>query len=78
MIPFRVAVEDSAIDDLRARLARVRWPDEAPDAPWRYGTSRDFMREFVDYWQSKYDWRRTEAGLNEWPQFVTPIDGEDI
>lgn len=78
MVPFRLAIEESAIDDLHARLARVRWPDEAPDAPWLYGTSRDFMREFVDYWQSKYDWRRTEAGLNEWPQFVTPIDGIDV
>jgi microsomal epoxide hydrolase len=73
--PFRLAVEDAAIEDLRARLARVRWPDEAPDAPWRYGTSLAFMREMVEYWRTQFDWRRTEGALNAWPQFTTEIDG---
>ena len=44
--PFTLHVPESALADLAARLARVRWPDEAPDAPWAYGTSVAFMREF--------------------------------
>jgi microsomal epoxide hydrolase len=56
----------------------VRWPDEAPEPPWRYGTSVGFMGELVDYWASAYDWRKTEAALNAWPQFVTAIDGIDV
>jgi microsomal epoxide hydrolase len=78
LTPFRLAVDDAAIADLQARLACVRWPDEAPDAPWRYGTSLAFMREIVEYWRSAYDWRRTEAALNAWPQFTTEIDGIDV
>ncbi len=76
--PFRLSIADSAIADLRTRLAHVRWPDEAPQEPWRYGTSVDFMREMVDYWTNTYDWRKTEATLNHWPQFMTQIDGIDV
>jgi hypothetical protein len=48
--PFQLAVAQVAIDDLHTRLARARWPDEAPPeqgAPWAYGTSLAFMRELV-------------------------------
>ena len=76
--PFRLAIDDSAIADLKARLTQVRWPDEAPEPPWRYGTSVAFMRELVEYWAHAYDWRKTEAALNAWPQFVTSIDGIDV
>jgi len=76
--PFRVAIEDSAIADLKTRLSRVRWPDEAPEPPWRYGTSVAFMRELVHYWSNTYDWRQTEAALNAWPQFTTRLDGIDV
>ena len=40
---FELHVEDSALGDLRDRLDRVRFPDEAPVTPWSYGTSVDFM-----------------------------------
>ena len=76
--PFRLAIDDSAIADLKVRLTQVRWPDEAPEPPWRYGTSVAFMRELVEYWAHAYDWRKTEAALNAWPQFVTSIDGIDV
>jgi microsomal epoxide hydrolase len=76
--PFRLSVEEGSLADLRRRLFAARWPDEAPDAPWAYGTSVDFMRELSDYWARGYDWRRTEAMLNAWPQFVTSIDGIDV
>ena len=76
--PFRLAIPGQAIDDLHARLARVRWPDEAPDAPWAYGTALGFMRDFADYWAQRFDWRQTEAGLNALPQYVTSIDGIDV
>jgi pimeloyl-ACP methyl ester carboxylesterase len=76
--PFRLAVDTAALEDLKRRLAQARWPDEAPEPPWRYGTSVDFMRELVDHWAHAYDWRKTEAALNAYPQFVTAIDGIDV
>jgi microsomal epoxide hydrolase len=79
--PFRLAVPEPAVAELHARLDRVRWPDEVPaeqGPPWRYGTSLAFMRELVHDWRHRYDWRRTEAELNGWPQFKTRIDGIDV
>jgi microsomal epoxide hydrolase len=75
---FRLDVSTAAIADLEARLSLARWPDEAPETPWRYGTSVGFMRELVEYWTGAYDWRATEAALNAWPQFVTRIEGIDV
>jgi microsomal epoxide hydrolase len=75
---FELHVEDSALGDLRDRLDRVRFPDEAPVTPWSYGTSVDFMRELVEYWRNRYDWRATERVLNALPQFRARIDGIDV
>ena len=76
--PFTLAVDPRAVDDLQDRLARVRWPDEAPQAPWAYGTSLAFMQELVAHWRDGFDWRRTEAALNAWPQYMTRIDDIDV
>jgi pimeloyl-ACP methyl ester carboxylesterase len=36
------------------------------------------MQDLVRYWGTEYDWRKAEAKLNAYPQFVTRIDGLDI
>ena len=76
--PFRIHVDESVLTDLRARLDRVRWPDEAPGPAWSYGTSLEYMKELVAYWREKYDWRVHEAALNRWRQFTAPVGGIDV
>ena len=73
--PFRVHVPDEAIADLRARLERVRWPDEPPLEPWSTGTSVSYMQDLVRYWHNAFDWRSWEAKLNEFRQFTAPVHG---
>lgn len=73
--PFRVQVPEDAIVDLRARLARVRWPDEPPAEPWSTGTSVAYMKGLVEYWGTGFDWRKEEAKLNAFRQFTVPLDG---
>jgi pimeloyl-ACP methyl ester carboxylesterase len=66
------------IDDLRKRLGATRWPREPRDnGDWRYGTSLDYLRELVRAWRDDFDWRRQEAELNRFPQFVVPLTGSD-
>ena len=36
------------------------------------------MQALARYWATEYDWRRIEAKLNVFPQFITEIDGLDI
>ena len=76
--PFQWRVPDADIADLKARLALTRWPDEAPGAPWAFGTSVAWLRSLVEYWRCDFDWRQQEAALNAWPQFKVPLDGIDL
>jgi len=76
--PFRVDIPDAALDDLRDRLARTRWPDELPGAGWAYGVPLGYLKELAEYWRSGYDWRAQEARLNQFPQFVTTVDGARV
>jgi microsomal epoxide hydrolase len=76
--PFRLTVEDAALADLRERLARTRFPDQAPGEPWTYGTDLEYMRALVAYWQRDFDWRAQEAALNAFPQYKLPLGGIDL
>ena len=36
------------------------------------------MQKLARYWGKEHDWRKAEAKLNTYPQFITNIDGLDI
>nr|WP_238181069.1 epoxide hydrolase [Methylobacterium trifolii] len=76
--PFRVAVPDRALDDLRARLRMRRLPERETVTDWSQGVPRDRLEHLLNTWERDYDWRRFEARLNALPQFVTSIDGLGI
>lgn len=71
-------IPEPALADLRERLARVRFPDPAPDGAWTYGTDVTYMQELVEYWRSSFDWRAQEAQLNAFPQYRTPLFDIDL
>ncbi|MEJ7934793.1 epoxide hydrolase family protein [Sphingobium sp. AN558] len=70
---FSFHIADDVIQDVLDRVRRSRWPRRLGDGGWGFGVSHDFMRRFVDYWTNDYDWRKTEAELNRWPQFRADI-----
>ncbi|HEX7837269.1 MAG TPA: epoxide hydrolase [Kofleriaceae bacterium] len=76
--PFEVAIPEQDLEDLRARLERVRWSPEHASADWRYGTSGEYLRELVAYWLHGFDWRAQERAINTVAQFRTSIDGIPI
>ncbi|MGH8697709.1 MAG: epoxide hydrolase family protein [Burkholderiales bacterium] len=76
--PFELHVPDAALADLHERLARTRWPDEPPLAPWSTGTSVEYLRELVEYWRTGFDWRAEEAKLNRFRQFTVPLAGIEL
>jgi microsomal epoxide hydrolase len=76
--PFEIAVPEADLDDLRARLARTRFPEPIPETGWDYGTEPGYLRGLCEYWREKYDWRAWEARLNRFPQFKTRIEGVDL
>jgi pimeloyl-ACP methyl ester carboxylesterase len=78
MEAFRIEVDEAVLDDLQARLARTRWPDEVAGAEWDYGTELAWLKDLVTYWRDEFDWRERERALNELPQFIAKVGGLDI
>ena len=76
--PYRVEIPQTDLDDLQARLGRIRWPDELRRVEWSYGVPLDYVRELVDYWRTTFDWRGHEARLNAHTQLLTTIDGQQV
>jgi len=76
--PFTVDIPEADLVDLRERLARTRLSEQLPDAGWDYGTERGYLAELVAYWRDEYDWRRAEATINSFDNFLTEIDGTRV
>ncbi|KAK7752097.1 hypothetical protein SLS62_006063 [Diatrype stigma] len=78
--PYTIAVPDSAIERLKAKLALTTFPGETElSNDWKYGAPLDDVKRLVKHWSEEYDWRRVEAELNQLPQFTTAIsvDGHE-
>lgn len=73
--PFSYHAPQSALDELKSRLARTRFPDPETVPGWEQGPPLTKFRAFIEYWRAEYDWRRCENTLNGFPQYRTNIDG---
>jgi len=76
--PFKFEAADDDLADLKRRIAAARWPERetVPDAT--QGVNLATMQKLARYWQTNHDWRKAEANLNGYPQFITNIDALDI
>ncbi|WP_029114881.1 epoxide hydrolase family protein [Mycobacterium sp. URHB0044] len=75
---FRIAIPDADLDDLKARLARTRWPDPECVDDGNQGIPLAYTRRLADYWANDYHWRPREEALNRFDHYSTEIDGLDI
>ncbi len=75
---FKINISQATLDDLRDRLARTRWPSQLPGIGWTRGVPVNYLQELAEYWRTTYNWRKHEAKLNEYPQYTTEIDGQNI
>ena len=56
--PFTLAIPQSQIDDLNARIDLTRWPEKEAVDDWSQGTPLADLQELVGYWRGGYGWRR--------------------
>jgi len=75
--PFKVKFPDSDLVDLRRRVAATRWPDRETVSDDTQGVKLDTIKKLARHWRD-YDWRKMEARLNSFPQYMTEIDGLDF
>lgn len=77
IVPFKIAISDGQITNLRERLAAARFPQPVVD-DWSRGQNVSFIKDLATYWRDGFDWRAQEETLNQHPQFTTVIDGQTI
>ena len=76
--PFKIHFPDADLKDLRNRILATRWPKNETVADASQGVQLATIHKLANYWTTNYDWRKVEAKLNAFPNFITNIDGLDI
>jgi pimeloyl-ACP methyl ester carboxylesterase len=76
--PFSIQIPDEDLAVLRARVAATRWPEKETVGDQSQGVPLATIQKLARHWATKYDWRKCEARLNAYPNFITEIDGLDI
>ncbi|TCM99044.1 pimeloyl-ACP methyl ester carboxylesterase [Paenibacillus sp. BK033] len=75
---FQAHIPEAELSELRRRINETKWPDRETVKDQSQGTQLETMKELARYWAKDYDWRKFEAKLNGYPQYITNIDGLDI
>jgi len=76
--PFRVKFSDAELKELRRRVKATKWPEKETVTDASQGVQLATTQALVRYWATEHDWRKVEARLNSFPNFITEIDGLDI
>ena len=76
--PFRVAVPEETLLDIRRRVETFPWHEMPDDGGWDYGANLDYMKELCAYWLDEFDWRKQEAAINRFSHFTALAGGIDM
>ena len=76
--PFEINIPEEELVDLRRRIEATRWPEKETVEDATQGVQLATTKALAKYWASEYDWRKCEARLKSFPNFITEIDGLDI
>jgi len=79
--PFKVNIPQTKLDAIYGRLKQATFPRQIPaggSSLWETGSDVQWMQQLRDYWVTQFDWRKAEAKLNRYPQFIATIDGYPI
>ena len=78
LVPFRIEFEEGAVEDLRERLRRTRWPERQTVDDWSQGVPLEYLQDLCRYWADGYDFEAAAARLGARPQFRVVLDGLGI
>jgi pimeloyl-ACP methyl ester carboxylesterase len=76
--PFSYRASDEELSDLKRRVAATRWPSKELVDGATQGVQLATIQKLADYWLNQHDWRKVEARIFSYPNFVTNIDGVDV
>lgn len=75
--PRKIAYDEEVVKDLHARLDRTRFEEPLLD-DFEYGFNGNYLKQLVQHWRHKFDWKKQVDYLNSFPHFFTQIEGIDV
>ena len=75
---FSINIESSTLDDVFNRLKNSRLTKDFGNKEWKYGTEENYLRDLIDYWLNKYDWKKHEKEINKFSHYKIKIDNIPI
>jgi pimeloyl-ACP methyl ester carboxylesterase len=76
--PMMIEIPQADIDDLRTRIAATRWPEKETVDDQSKGVPLATIQALARYWGEGYDFRRFESRVQDFPHFMTELDGLDV
>jgi pimeloyl-ACP methyl ester carboxylesterase len=76
--PFQFHASQADLDDLHRRILATKLPEKETVTDFSQGVPLVTIKQLADYWANDYDWRKVEAKMNSYPNFLTTIDRLDI
>ena len=71
--PFKFQASQPELDDLKRRIVATKLPEKETVNDNSQGVPLATIKKLACYWAEEYDWRKVEAKLNSYPQFITEI-----
>jgi microsomal epoxide hydrolase len=68
----------ATLDRIRRQVADHRWLPQKDVEPWKYGIDQAWLEQLGRYWATKYDWRRAEARINRFHNYLADVDGKKL
>jgi hypothetical protein len=75
---FPLPYSQSAVDDLRDKLQKTRWPHEASNSGWDYGFDHRFLGDICNYWAQEFDWKAQLERLSAFHHYRFLASGNSI
>jgi pimeloyl-ACP methyl ester carboxylesterase len=76
--PFKLNIPDKALQEIYNKIKNYPWHEMPDDGGWKYGSNLDYMKEISSYWVKGFDWRKHEAEINTFSNFITIVDDIEI
>ena len=76
--PFKLNIPEESIKKINEKVKNFPWHEMPNDGGWEYGTNIDYMKEISSYWINDFNWRKHEAEINKFSNFITVVDDIEI
>ncbi|CAH1396961.1 unnamed protein product [Nezara viridula] len=77
--PFKIKIPESQLIILKEKLSNTRELNPPfMGVGFKYGCNSEYLKSFLEFWKTKYNWKNREDYLNSFPQFTTQIAGLNI